>query len=357
MFNFIQIYNNNSLFFTIIIMKKHSSTLIASVIQQLRAGIPHRDIAVSTGIGLGSITKIRSEHCPDLPKSSGGRPSTLSLNDASYAVNLMKRGRAKNAVQAAKALSDITNRPVHPQVVRNHLKQAGAKAGKKKKKPKLNKEQIKKRLDFAERTINYTVEDWKCHIFSDETKINCFGSDGMDWVWSWPGEGLSEKNVQGTVKFGGGNIMIWGCMTWDGVGFMCRIEGRMDGDLYVQIMEDELLATLDHYGLNAQKIIFQQDNDPKHTCGKAKKWFKDHQIEVLRWPPQSPDINPIEHLWVDLKKILQEYEEPPKGILELWERVQVAWEKITPEMCQRLIESMPRRVAAVLKAKGGYTKY
>jgi len=54
---------------------------------------------------------------------------------------------------------------------------------------------------------------------------------------------------------------------------------------------------------------------------------------------------------------LGEYESPPAGILELWERVQVEWDKIEPEVCQNLIESMPRRVAAVLKAKGGYTKY
>ena len=48
---------------------------------------------------------------------------------------------------------------------------------------------------------------------------------------------------------------------------------------------------------------------------------------------------------------------PPKGILELWERVEKEWEKIGSEVCQNLIESMPRRVEAVLKAKGGYTKY
>ena len=67
----------------------------------------------------------------------------------------------------------------------------------------------------------------------------------------------------------------------------------------------------------------------------------------------SPAINPIEHLWHHLKRKLAGYEIPLKGILELWDRVEEEWNKIP---CQNLIESMPRHIEAVLKAKGGYTK-
>jgi hypothetical protein len=88
-----------------------------------------------------------------------------------------------------------------------------------------------------------------------------------------------------------------------------------------------------------------------------KKWFEDHEVELLDWPAQSPDLNPIEHLWHILKMHLQQYENPPKGIQELWERVQEEWEKIPKEECVNLINSMPRRIKAVLKAKGGHTKY
>lgn len=78
---------------------------------------------------------------------------------------------------------------------------------------------------------------------------------------------------------------------------------------------------------------------------------------MLHWPAQSPDLNPIEHLWNFLKRKLAEYETEPKGILELWERVQVEWNKIPRELCAALIESMPTRIAELLKAKGGPTKY
>ncbi|EKM73419.1 hypothetical protein AGABI1DRAFT_28333, partial [Agaricus bisporus var. burnettii JB137-S8] len=71
------------------------------------------------------------------------------------------------------------------------------------------------------------------------------------------------------------------------------------------------------------------------------------------WFAQSPDLNPIEHLWVNLKDKLKVYPKPPKGVRELWDRVAEEWDNITPEKCQRLIESMPRRCQAVIKAKGG----
>ena len=87
-----------------------------------------------------------------------------------------------------------------------------------------------------------------------------------------------------------------------------------------------------------------------NTPEKAKKWFEDNDITVLKWPAQSPDISPIEYLWYHLKKKLGEYEESANSVTELWE-------KIPKEECQKLIESMPRRLAAVVRAKGGYTKY
>ena len=236
------------------------------------------------------------------------------------------------------------------------MKEVGMKAVVKKKRPLLTKKQRRERLDFALSHKDWTIDDWKRVFWSDETKINCLGSDGRQWVWKKNGEGLSDRLVKGTKKFGGGSLMMWGCMTWEGVGYACKIDGKMDGDLYVQILDEELQESIRFYNKTKDDIIFQQDNDPKHTCKKAKQWFQDHEYQIMDWPAQSPDISPIEYLWEHLKRKLAEYEIPPKGILELWDRVEEEWNKIPPEVCQNLIESMLRCIEAVLKAKGGYTK-
>ena len=82
-------------------------------------------------------------------------------------------------------------------------------------------------------------------VHSDEFIINCFGSDGDRTTGKMKGESLSDRLVQGTLKFGGSSLMVWGCMMWEGVGNLVKIDGKMDTDLCTQIMEDDLLGSLD----------------------------------------------------------------------------------------------------------------
>lgn len=338
-------------------MKAISTAQLNSLLSHLDSGKSNRQVALSTGLSVGTVSNYRQLHRPTLPKDSGGRPPHLSSHDKREALRLINTGKAANAVQATRQLQDITSQTLNIQTVRRALRKDDMVAVVKRKRPMLTAQHRKRRLHFAEAHLQWTEDDWKRVVWSDETKINRINSDGRVWVWKKKGEAFSDRMVIETKKFGGGSLMVWGCMTWDGPGFICKIDGKMDAELYISILDEDLLSTLEYYGLNHQDIIFQQDNDPKHTSKKASSWFKDHDFDVMEWPAQSPDLNPIEHLWSHLKRRLAQYEEPPAGVHELWERVQKEWEGIPKEVCQNLISSMPRRVAAVIKAQGGHTKY
>ena len=210
----------------------------------LHSKLSEAQIVKKTGVSLSTISRIKAKHCPDLPRQKGG-PSKLFPANIIYTKKLFQTGKAENAVQAAKVLSNVVTTSFSPQTLRRGLKKSEWRAVVKRKRPLLKPHHKKARLAFAERYKEWTVEDWKRVWFSDETKINRLGSDGRKFVWKEAGESLSDRLVEGTVKFGGGNIMIWGCMNWEGIGFACRIEGRMNGELYEEILKDELMNSLD----------------------------------------------------------------------------------------------------------------
>lgn len=338
-------------------MQPLSKASISTIVSLLASGHSYASIKAKTGASAGSITKICQDYCPEAVVSIGGRPKKLTTGDITYTKCGIRTGKIKNAVQAAKSLSKINKQNITPQTVRNALKSTGMISVAKQKRPLLTKKHRKARLEFAERHLEWTVDDWAKVWWSDETKINRLGSDGRDQVWIDKENRQDPRRIKQTVKFGGGNLMMWGCMGWEGCGFATRIDGKMDAQLYTEILGDELLKSLEWYGHMVEDVYFQQDNDPKHTSKLAKQWFEDQNFRVLIWPAQSPDLNPIEHLWEHLKRKLNENEVPPKGIHELWERVEKEWNAIPKEVVQNLIASMPRRCAAVIKAKGGHTKY
>jgi transposase len=338
-------------------MRKISEETSNNIMALLSQGLSLRETAERVGVGYGTVQKVRNQHPQPHQLSKKGRPKKLTDQNKRHCVRSITSGRMGTATSVARKLQEDLGVSVSRITVSRALKEAGMSSAEKVEKPRLSVENVKARFSFAERHKDWTIDDWKRVIWSDESRINRFCSDGRSWYWARDGVSQQEGHVKQKMKYGGGSIMIWGCMTWYGTGYMCKIEGRMDQHLYKSILEDELMKTIEYYQLDPSRCIFQQDNDPKHRSKSVQQWITDQSFEVLEWPPQSPDLNPIEHLWSHLKRQLNTYESVPKGMLELWERVECEWNKIDPEVCMNLIKTMPRRIDAVLQAKGRWTKY
>jgi transposase len=102
---------------------------------------------------------------------------------------------------------------------------------------------------------------------------------------------------------------------------------------------------------------FQEDNARPHTSKVAKSFQAEKNLRTLSWPAQSPDLNPIENLWSEVKKKIRTYKKPPSNLSELDRYVKKAWKEIPKHTIENLVDSMPQRIQAVIAANGGLTKY
>lgn len=336
--------------------KSISLTLKNEIIKLLNDGLSFREIAKKVSVSLSTIAKIKKQANLDIHKKIGGAPRKISTSTGRSLIRGFKTNVNKTVKDAVEALKK-EEVFVCGRTVRRMLNSAGMKAEHKPKVLPLTPSRKKARLSWAKVHQNWTVDDWKNVVFSDETKINRIGSDGAQWFWNATDEEIRDCHLQHLYKHGGGNIMLWGCFLWEGPGYIVRIDSTMDSKLYCDILSDDLTASVSYYNRSIKDVVFQQDNDPKHTSKMAKNWFQNNDVRVLDWPSYSPDLNPIENLWAIIKKRLCAYETAPKSLTELFDRITQEWDKIAPKLCQDLIISMPKRIEAVINAKGGRTKY
>ncbi|CAF1457733.1 unnamed protein product [Rotaria sordida] len=157
-----------------------------------------------------------------------------------------------------------------------------------------------------------------------------------------------------TVKHGGGNVKVWGCFAWNGVGNLVFINGNMTGEMYKDILKDNLIQSATKLNLG-NEMLFQHDNDPKHTARIVKNWLDNQGIKRLIWSPFSPDMNPIEHLWDELERRMKKHQ--LKNENELRDILQAEWEGIGQNITNKLVESVPSRLYECLRMKGHPTRY
>lgn len=238
-----------------------------------------------------------------------------------------------------------------------------------KRRPCLTEEVAKLRFEWCKLRKDWTFEDFAKHMWSDECSAERGKGGGREWAFCTAAERLSPQNVTTYKKSKDISVMVWGCF-WYKDGVIKRsglyilerdFESKKHGysaNSYLAVLEDQIPSCWE------PGLVFMQDNAPIHKSRKVMDWFRDHAIPVIDWPPYSPDLNPIEHIWYHLKKkVLELHPEIEtmgggESALQALERALIeAWELLPDEIFLGCLRSMENRRDAVIAAKGWHTKY
>ncbi|KAI4293192.1 hypothetical protein PAPHI01_2466 [Pancytospora philotis] len=254
-------------------------------------------------------------------------------------------------------ISNATGIDIHRTTIMRTLRKNGFVNRVRPLKPRLITNHKKNRLRFAKEMQRMPEGYWDNVIFTDEYKFNLSGSDGPRRSYRRSATAVLDHHSRKTVKFGGGLVMVWGAITAQRVGKLVFIESTMNAVSFVETLGTGLLGTLRLHKREIDDIILQQDNDPKHTSRYAQSCIYASNINVMQWPSCSPDLNPIEHVWQYVKYQYSKLAKKPTKLDKLMEVLQEIWDNISPDYIRKLFDSMPARLAAVIGAGGGNTKY
>lgn len=340
-------------------VKKTTSAPQRAVARVLKdEGYSNRQASKRTGMHhttVGKAVKRFAETNSDKDQPRQGRPRLSTDRDD----RLLHRASLKDRFQPATRLAEDWEKSgvtASARTVRSRLADYGLNGCVARKKPLLTSEQKKTRLAFAKRYQHWTEKEWERVLWTDESPFSIFGECGKTYVRRRPGEEYNDDCLQPTVKYGGGKIQVWGCFTADGVGDLHWIKENMDSKIYKHILIHHMRPSLQRLG-GVENLYFQQDNDPKHTAKDVQAYLKSHYVCLEGWPPQSPDLNPIENLWWELNQKLVQVKPQPSNKDMLFDLLKQEWSKLHGDTLKALVHSMPHRLEAVIKAKGGQTKY
>lgn len=327
--------------------------LIIRAVQEKKS---HREVATLFGVSKTSVTNLlkrfrERNNVQNKPRS--GRPKVTTERDDKILVRMSKRDPRKTAVELNETIQKEHAVKCSVSTTKRRLCKAGLFGRRPAKKPLISVKNRKARLKFAKDHLNWTSKEWSKVLWSDESKFMVFESDGIKYVRRPEGQRFNPKYQLPTVKHGGGSVMVWGAFSRDMVGPIHRINGIMDQVVYKDIIANKMLPFAKDK--MPRGWIFQQDNDPKHTAKSIKEFFKNKKIRLLEWPSQSPDLNPIEHLWEHIDRKMKGNR--PRNKEELFNNINECWQNIPLDVIIKLVDSMPSRCKAVIAARGYATKY
>lgn len=314
-----------------------------------------RELHIPVSTIKDTIAAFRTGGLPK-PVVRPGRPRKMTERTTRLVVRHLLKYRRSTAQELANSVSHIS--PFHRDTVTKAIVRLDFASRIAAKKPYLKPVHKANRLAFARKYEKWTVEDWKKVIWTDESSFEIGKNSRQIRVWRRTFERYHIDCLASTFKSGRTSIMVWGAFCGDME--KCKLilipkDKRTAAD-YVEYVYENALSAYYLHADNAPSLILMEDGAPTHRSNLPKTWREAYGIDRLVWPAQSPDLNPIENVW-RLMKAWISLKPIPANENEMWKLVEAAWEHVSRDFLDRLVQSMPMRMSAVIAAGGGATRW
>lgn len=241
------------------------------IISNCRNKLSYRVIARKYNISKSVVEKIYKKYLlhdtVENLRGRGRKRSTTVQED----YRIVRKCRQDLTI-ASRNIAETLGLNVSTKTIKRRLHETGLKCCKARHKPHINKINMKKRLVFAKKYVNMPISFWTNIIWTDESKFELQQLKKKHQVWRKRNETYKKSFIIPTVKFGGGSLKVWGCFSWNGIGTLALIDEIMNAEKYIEILNENLKMAVLKIGID-EGFVFQQDNDPKHTAKKIKKFL------------------------------------------------------------------------------------